>query len=156
MRREFVAVLAKNECTFHLVLAVASVENLVNRNRDAAFAILDLGLERYGREASFVEGALTQVMKMKGPVYKLLDDAKSVIPPGKLLELYRMVHPYLLYSRVGADEEDADEKRRELASTLQMVENAIIRLDPGENAESMMLKRFFLPRNALGDFRNRE
>jgi cleavage stimulation factor subunit 3 len=145
MRKEFVIALEEDRCTFHLFLAIASVENLVNMNREAAFAIIDLGMERYADEALFIEGALMQVMKMEGDLYRFLDHAKRVLPQDKLLAIYKAVYPYLLYARVDPNEENAAEKRRELFHSLQAVENEIMRLDPSENTESVMLRRFFLP-----------
>jgi cleavage stimulation factor subunit 3 len=145
MRKAFVTAVEEDRCTFHLFLAIASIENLVNMNRDAAFAILDLGMERYAGEALYIEGALTQAMKMEGDLYEFLNHAKRVLPQDKLLAIYKAVYPYLLYARVDQKEENAAEKRMELGRSLQAVEIEIMRLDPTESTESVMLRRFFLP-----------
>jgi cleavage stimulation factor subunit 3 len=134
MRREFVRTLQEGKCTYHLILAVASIENLVNRHRDAALRILMLGIESHGSSSDFLEAVIRLLIRMNADdeVSSVMSHAREVLPPRKVLELYQILYDHLLFVR-GKEELLAD------------VEQEIMRLEPSQTADGMALRRFFLP-----------
>jgi cleavage stimulation factor subunit 3 len=134
MRREFICALQEGKCTYHLILAVASIENLVNMHRDAALRILMLGIETHGSSSDFLEAVIRVLIRMNADdeVRSVMSHAKGVLPSRKMLELYQILYDHLLFVR-GKEE------------LLTDVEHEILRLDPPTNADAMALRRFFLP-----------
>ena len=53
MRKEFVSAVESGKCSYHLFLAVASIENTVNVNRDAALRILKFGFDNHFKDIKF-------------------------------------------------------------------------------------------------------
>ena len=56
MRKEFISAVESSKCTYHLFLAVASIENTVNVNQNAALRILKYGLDFHSKDFNFIEG----------------------------------------------------------------------------------------------------
>jgi hypothetical protein len=134
MRKEFIRALERGNCTFHLVLRVSSIENLVNENRDAALQILLLGMDIYGQDQQFLESVIKALINMKAhdEVSSVIRHAKEVLQPMKLVEMYKNLYDHLLYSM-------------EHEQLMAEVEQEILKLDRSVTAEAMTLKRYFLP-----------
>jgi cleavage stimulation factor subunit 3 len=134
MRREFICALQEGKCTYHLILAVASIENLVNVNRGAALRILMLGVDTYGSSPEFLEAVIRELIRMNAgeEVRSVLTRALDVVSEEKMLDLYHQFYSHLLFVR-GNDELLAD------------MEHEILRFDRKESADTMTLRRFFLP-----------
>lgn len=140
MRQVFVCALNKMNCTFHLLLEVASMENLVNENRDAAFRILMYGVgdTKYGKDPIFIENVIKQLLKM-GAVEQVMSvighaKHKRLLSEDKLREMYELLFDDLLFKR------DKD-------ALLNEVEQEILRLNPSETSEAMSSRRYFQPKN---------
>jgi cleavage stimulation factor subunit 3 len=136
MRREFIIALQEANCTFHLILAVASIENLVNLNRDAALRILMHGVWMFGSDSVFLESMIMELIKMDADeeVVSVIGHAREVLPQKKMLELYRALYGHLLYKRGKGD-------------LINEIEQGILKIDGSETADAMTLRRFFLPTN---------
>jgi tetratricopeptide (TPR) repeat protein len=134
MRKEFIMALQTRECTYHLVLKISSVENLVNQNRSAAVKILLMGVEIHGREREFLEAAVRELLNMKAhqEVAGVIAHAKAVLPPPRLVEMYKNMYDQLVFSV-------------ENEALMAQVEQEILALDRTVTPESLALKRFFLP-----------
>jgi tetratricopeptide (TPR) repeat protein len=134
MRREFICALQTGQCTYQLVLAVASIENLVNVNRDASLRILMLGIDKYGRSSEFLEAVILGLIRMNADdeVKSVISHAREVLDERKLVDLYHKLHEHLLFVR-GKEELLID------------VEQEMMRLDRTETLDAMALRRFFLP-----------
>jgi len=134
MRKEFIASLESGKCTFHLPLAVASIENYVNVNPDAASRILTYSLERYGNEPEFFDAAVSYLIKFEeyDKVSSFISGAQKYLSQEEMKKLYKEFYKHLLYIR-GKE------------SLLKEIESAILKLDQTETQQKMMLRRFFLP-----------
>lgn len=134
MRKEFINALEENKCSFHVILAVASIENSVNVNREAALRILSHGIKKFPNEPEFIEQLIHLLIKFNATdmVLKVLEDSKSFMPNPQMLEIYRTVFNHLLYIRGKED-------------LLDQIGDEIIKLDRTETKETMTLRRFFLP-----------
>jgi len=139
MRREFVVAVQRGRCTFHLVMAAASIDNLVNANPAASLRILMLGVERYGTEPEFLECVVKQFMYLGADkqALQVATQADAVLAPRKRLEMYELLYSHLLFKR------DLEEQRNE-------VERRLLELNPDESPETMELRRFFLPKGFGG------
>ena len=140
MRREFIVVLNQMNCTFHLLLAVASMENLVNENMGAALRILMYGIgdTKHGKDPVFIECVIKELIKMNAvdEVMSVIGHAKNkrLLNDKKMLEMYELLFDALLFKR---DKEEL----------LCEVEQEILRLNPSETSEAMSSRRYFLPRD---------
>ncbi|OHT06236.1 hypothetical protein TRFO_25797 [Tritrichomonas foetus] len=134
MRKEFITSVEHGRCTYHLFLAIASIENSVNVNREAALRILNLGLEKHGTESDFLESAIRMLIKMGADeeVIRIMNKAKNELPMDKMLEMYKILHSHLLFCRG---------KEQLLHST----EEEIVLNDPSETQDKMTLRQFYLP-----------
>lgn len=134
MRKEFIQAIETGRCTYHLFLAIASIENSVNMNVTAALKILQLGLQKYGNETSFLEATIQMLIKMNADevVIQVMEKAKSELPGERLIEMYKILLQHLLFCR-GKEE------------ALQNTINEILKFDPTETPDKMTLRQFYLP-----------
>lgn len=146
MRKEFISAVESTKCSYHLFLAMASIENTVNANRDAALRILKYGLEFHSRSFNFVEGSLKLLIKMEAntEISELMAQPCSRFSEMKLLKLYKMYYEYLLYSR---NKEDEIKLREIEEKILKIYQNPNNHLDQAETKNTMSLRRYFLPTN---------
>jgi hypothetical protein len=134
MRRTFICALQEGKCTYHLIVAVAAIENLVNVNRDAALRILMLGIDRYGTSPEFLEAVIRELIRMNAldEIKSVMEHALTVVSKEKSLELYHALYEHLLFVR-GKE------------ALLAEVEHELLQLDRRESPDTITLRRFFLP-----------